>query len=664
MNGRRELWRAVHHDMVDKCAATAPQVRDNDNYMLNSLLRTAANDLKTVDRRVKNEGVSFYTLTLPTFGKELLRALDRGCLLAGDFEGWSRTKYVNAPHKDFRDGPRFLSWAMQVIFSARHVCSTEPDIDHPCLVGGIGESSSTAYYRPPNAYFGYDDDWAAESIHAILQLSGLYSKEKNLASTARNLEALDRYVATDQQLADHLENLCGDDFPHFMQRLQDVRKVITLAFAETLTKVDREVYQGELLPGHGPGATADKLVGNEKWLLSEWTERLDKCFSHEEYLFPSDSILRDSEESIVLRAPEDERPVKVILVPKTQATPRVIAIEPTCMQYVQQAFRRSLEPKLESSTMSRDFVGFTNQEPNQRLAALGSAGGNLATLDLSEASDRVANWLVEELYADFPNFLEGIQACRSTRAGLPDGRIIQLVKFASMGSALTFPIEGMTFTAISIEAVCRARSMPLTANSLRKLRGLVRVYGDDIIVPADCAEQVIESLETFGFLVNRHKSFWTGEFRESCGEEYWRGRDVSIVKVRTDFPTNLRSATEVKSTNATRNQMFSSGFVEAVEVLDQVLSRVLGKFYPIVESTSPLVGRWSLDRPSGDAWDPNHHVPVAVGYTLVAKSPVNKLDGPRALLKYFLSPSEDEEHLTRSGRPRAVRMKLVQAPVY
>jgi len=664
--------------MVDKCAATAPQ-SVHENQVFWSIVSTSIRDIGTVAKRAETEGQSFFTLTLPTFGKEFLRALDRGCLLPSDFEGWSRTSYSGSAHRHFKDGPKFLHWALQIVFAARHTCSTEPYVEHPCIVGGSGEANSSlqgwverrpghveefhtvkeSSYREAN-FRTYDEDWAAECVHAILQLSGLYSKEKRLASEANNRKALDAYVATDLELVDHLQ---GENFPS-LHDVSDVKKMITLAFAGALTNTDREVFEGTLLPKHGPGATADKLIGNEKWLLTEWTERLQTVFPVGEYLYANDLIYRDSTESIVFRTPEDERPVKVILVPKTQATPRVIAIEPTCMQFVQQAFMRSLVLGLEKAASSKEFVGFTDQEPNQRLAALGSCGGGQATLDLSEASDRVANWLVEELFADFPHFLEGIQACRSTRAGLPDGRIITLAKFASMGSALTFPIEAMVFSAISLLGVCRVRSLPLTAKSLRSLRGLVRVYGDDIIVPVDCAEQVADLLETFGFKVNRRKSFWTGEFRESCGKDYWRGRDVTHVKVRSEFPDNLRSATDVISTSSTRNQFFEAGFVAAVGFFDGILLGVTHGHYPIVESSSPLVGRLSLDRPSGDGWDQDLHVPVAVGYVAVAKSPVNQLDGPRALLKYFLSPSKESDHLTRSGRPRAVRMKLVKAPVW
>jgi len=103
-------------------------------------------------------------------------------------------------------------------------------------------------------------------------------------------------------------------------------------------------------------------------------------------------------------SPQEELPTRLVAVPKTQATPRLIAEEPTVMQYIQQAIMQSLVPEIESNLISGSFTGFTDQAPNQLLARKGSEDGSLATLDLSEASDRVANWLVEELFGDFPNF--------------------------------------------------------------------------------------------------------------------------------------------------------------------------------------------------------------------------------------------------------------------
>jgi len=131
----------------------------------------------------------------------------------------------------------------------------------------------------------------------------------------------------------------------------------------------------------------------------------------------------------------------VIAVPKTMKTPRIIAVEPTAMQYMQQAISDNLVSNLEGRHFPYKWmIGFERQEPNQQMAKEGSLHGELATLDLSEASDRVSNQHVRRLTKGFPRVTEGIQACRSRKADVPGHGVIRLAKFASMGSALTFPL--------------------------------------------------------------------------------------------------------------------------------------------------------------------------------------------------------------------------------
>jgi len=134
------------------------------------------------------------------------------------------------------------------------------------------------------------------------------------------------------------------------------------------------------------------------------------------------------------------------------------------------------------------------------------------------------------------------------------------------------------------------------------------------------------------------------------------------------------------STVETRNQLFQAGFQDLVRMLDGVLEKVLKGFYPYVAETSPVLGRLS---PSGlyeiQGIDENLHAPFVRGYVSSARSPKNELDGWQALLKCLLLADDDEssgdenyrfipsapsnmhEHLTRSGRPRAASIKLVNA---
>jgi hypothetical protein len=81
------------------------------------------------------------------------------------------------------------------------------------------------------------------------------------------------------------------------------------------------------------------------------------------------------------------------------------------------------------------------------MAKEGSVSGEIATIDLSDASDRVSLALVEELFGFNPGFLRFLKLSRSPFAQLPGGELVLLNKFASMGSALTFPVEAMVFTA-------------------------------------------------------------------------------------------------------------------------------------------------------------------------------------------------------------------------
>jgi hypothetical protein len=473
-------------------------------------------------------------------------------------------------------------------------------------------------------------------------------------------------------------------------RLADTRRVFNLLFRRVLIKLDKMIYLGELRPNHGPGSTADGLNGNQKWTLPTWHERLETLFPYVDYGIPSYSYWEEQFRTKFLM-PEDEPPAKLTAVPKTHGKPRLISIEPTVMQYIQQAISVPLRGLLEADSVCKHFIGFEQQWPNQAMACIGSEDGSLATLDLSEASDRIPNWLVEDLVQDFPHFGEAIEACRSSRVQLPSGEIHSLRKFASMGSALTFPVEAMVFTAVVFEAIFRASNIRPTLGAFRRYQDQVRVYGDDIIVPTHMAETVIESLETFGFKVNRNKSFWTGSFRESCGKEYWKGNDVSIVRFRKRLPTSRRDVDEIISTSATRNLFYRAGMVKLASRLDDLLMDVLDGHYPWVAETSPIIGRvHSSGYYQVDGWDETLHAPYVKGYVVEPKIPYNEIKDHHALMKRFSGEapvkgnireldqeveflrklndwrgwldwvfpnSVDPEHLTRSGRPFAVSMK-------
>jgi len=394
-----------------------------------------------------------------------------------------------------------------------------------------------------------------------------------------------------------------------------------------------------------------------------WTARLEQIFPQGNAAFPNwRSFLEHGGFDIV--EPGAETPVRVITVPKTMKTPRIIAIEPTCMQYVQQGLRRMLYDGVGRDNLLTHLIGFDDQTPNQRLALKGSLDGSLATLDMKEASDRVSNQLVRTLLMRYPSLNEAVDASRSRKADVPGFGVMRLAKFASMGSALTFPIEAMVFLTIVFCGIEKALKRQLTYKDLKSFIGSVRVYGDDIIVPTDYVPSVYRELENFGFLVNANKSYWTGRFRESCGKEYYAGHDVSIVRCRSRLPVKRNDVSEFIHTASLRNQLFLAGYDETVKWIDDQI--VTARFlWPAVQDGSPIIGRLEHFGFIAEAFSRTLHVPLVKGHVVSAVLPASKLDGWFALMKFFTIredlPIFDVKHLERYGRPRSVDIKTRMA---
>jgi len=229
-----------------------------------------------------------------------------------------------------------------------------------------------------------------------------------------------------------------------------------------------------------------------------------------------------------------------------------------------------------------------------------------------------------------------------------------------MGSALTFPVEAMVFLTLIFLGVERELNTPLDQQIIKSFVGRVRVFGDDIIVPVDYVRSVVSVLEHFGAKVNTGKSFWTGKFRESCGKEYYAGEDVSIVRVRHEIPTQPTDATGVISLVSLRNQLYYAGYWKTCQWLDDYIRGVL-RYFPVVEPSSPVLGRHSFLGHEVQKLGKDLHNPLVKGWMVSSVIPPNELDGSGALLKFFLKrgeePTFEKDHLMRSGRPRSVDIK-------
>jgi len=567
-------------------------------------------DCKTIERRFEHEGESFLTITLPTFAKDLERALS--------MEGVDHTMFRSfAFHRGL---PKFLGGFLDQVFDR----STGRLLDDPC----------------------------PKAIQAMRQITRLHGKILLQCTPVREQRALDGFILCESQVKEA-------DSVRTEQMKEDFSYYSSLLFRDVFLDIEKSLLSDYVIPKHGPGKTADRLSGNAKFDNRVWTDRLEKVAPAGDYLLPGYHYSSEYD-TITWLEPGEEIPVKVTLVPKTPSTPRIIAIEPTHMQYMQQSLLRKFTEAIEGHDTLSSFIGFSDQDPNREMARQGSSDGSLATLDLSEASDRVSVEHVRLLTARHRLLWEFLDATRSRKALVPTVGVIPLSKFASMGSATCFPVEAMVFTTVVFYSIGKKLNRRLTQRDLKGFQGQVRVFGDDIIVPTTYAQCVIDGLEDFGFRVNKDKSFWTGRFRESCGKEYYNGYDVSIVKNRRVLPASRLDAAEVKSMVVLRNFLYEDGLWKTVEWLDNRIRKLIP--FPIVESTSVGMGRISfLTGFIPERLDDQLHRPLVRAAVLTSKPPISMIDGAGALLKWFLKEGLDPFELgsyERQGRPDSVNIKI------
>jgi len=276
----------------------------------------------------------------------------------------------------------------------------------------------------------------------------------------------------------------------------------------------------DIRPSHGSGATACRTVNSDKYHKLRYYPELDDVYCYSDHFFFNLNHLVDEYEK--LEGSAESRPeARVCLVPKDSRGPRVISCEPAELMYIQQGLMKLLYDTIETHPLTRGYCNFADQTINQSMAREGSLHDNYATIDLSDASDRLSLALVRLVFP--ANWVRCLEACRSKTTILPDGRRVELNKFAPMGSSCCFPVEALVFWASAY-----ASTLTVERNS----SDLPYVYGDDIIIKSRYSDAVMVGLESIGLKINRNKSYVVGPFRESCGGDFHNGLNVTPVRVR------------------------------------------------------------------------------------------------------------------------------------
>lgn len=593
---------------IDACASCIANVSD---------LR----DLDVIRSRVEKEGVSFLTITLPKFASDFEQALALGHIGPKHFHCFG--KYRAIPH--------FLKGMLGQLFDSE--------------TGRLHDEITASNER-------------SVIIRAVRQICLAFKKIELDCSPKRQAAALDNFVAVEATFRTF--SLSAKDLFHFW----DTSFVL---WSDML----RSLSCSMSTPRHGPGATADRISGNGKYEWRRWHERLEPYFP---IIGNGYSISVDSERmlhNVTFVSPEHETPARVTLVPKTLKGPRVIALEPHCMQFTQQGILGLLVEAIESNWPSSGHIRFRDQSVNQSHALTSSKDGLLATIDLSDASDRVPLSLVKVMFESNEDLLQAILACRSTHAELPDGRKVFLRKFASMGSALCFPVESMYFYTVVVATLLREMHLPVTRRNVDYVSRHVHVYGDDLLVPSAYAIAVLDGLQRYNCKINHNKTFMTGKFRESCGVDAYDGEEVTPTYVRQRPPKNRQQAKEIISWCSMANQFYLKGYWNTADHCFKVVERVTGSL-PYVASDSPGLGRISfLGYRSAGRWNSRYQRLEVKAWVPEPVYRTDELDGYGALMKAFQRPreerpilplTEDRDHLIRSALHGVAALKRRWVP--
>lgn len=551
----------------------------------------AMRDIATIARRAEHEGISFLTIALPGFADDVFSALEEGST-SSFFKGLKK-----APKSCL---PKLFIGLTSYVFD-----STGTVLTHPC----------------PHA------------LGAIRQLCYLLKKISLPCSEERTLKALVDYAITDQEV----KNVIPEDFRGIG------RCIVSMLFP-------RPLLSDDIIPHPGKGAIWEKFPKfNQRYYSLVHASGLREFFGEalhttsEEYIF----------NGLVQEGVVYDAPLRVTTVPKTLKAPRVIAVEPNWTMFYQQGLKDLLVETMESHALTKGHINFRDQSVNKVLALKQSVKKELATVDMKEASDRISNAAVIDVFSVNRFICDALQATRTGEAYVPHLGVLSLNKFASMGSATCFPVEALMFFIGAITAMHRADGCHWTSSSIRKYSKKVWVYGDDIIIPVKYISAFTSLSTDIGWRLNSRKSFYRSAFRESCGCDAYEGLDITPTYLRQPFMAsgeNTRKKAGMRPRDlishvSTANQLWAKGFNLAAYFLAKHVTDLSGlsvKTRPLEELNG---GIW-FDFPWDDRVEKRYVSQSAAnkncyqtlefrGLVFEPKRTEDSIDGPQALMKHF-----------------------------
>lgn len=323
---------------------------------------------------------------------------------------------------------------------------------------------------------------------------------------------------------------------------------------------------------------------------------------------------------------------EVAFVPKNYKSKRTIAIEPLMNTYFQKGLGSYIRDRL-------SFAGVDlSQQTHNQDAASNAITGELATIDFKSASDTISSRVVLDLLPI--DWYLALDMFRTDRVKLKDGSFHFLQKFSSMGNGFTFELESLLFYAAAY-AVVKLGSGRIDD---------IYVYGDDVIIPKVDYARFREFTEYLGFTVNTEKSFYNGDFYESCGADFYRGVNVRPFFLKNDLRSD-NDIFECHNSLLRFSERWKVDFGRALGFLQSLVARERHLYVPF-----PYSGGFhkSLDRDRGitdQGWEGSFHKCLVYS----SKKMVNELY-EASVLSSFSSPGNGFRPLRGVGNWKVKRL--------
>jgi hypothetical protein len=306
-------------------------------------------------------------------------------------------------------------------------------------------------------------------------------------------------LRTNRRLYSLTERTFSDSYPEgvhdFFNR---ARKIVSEILGPCPDLVEGKFGPGATFGDRGQLCTIpDKMSSEPTFTPDSWP-----------FLFPWSGTLWASACSVSGKLPKRTFGNRFTTVPKDSTKFRGIAVEPSINVFFQLGYGKVIRRRLSRRGINLD----EGQDIHRQLACAASIEGHLCTLDLKNASDTICKNLVKLLLP--PRWFEVLSSLRSPKTFFR-GSFRLLEKFSSMGNGFTFELETLIFLSL-VAAIVGGDSIGKT----------VFAFGDDLIMPTESSQDVISMLKFCGLTVNVRKSFVDGDFRESCGGDFFKGSAV------------------------------------------------------------------------------------------------------------------------------------------